>query len=236
MQRYFAKDLKENKLILYDSDIHHIKKVMRMNINDMIEVVYNSTCYLCKITDLNNFNINIEDTLKQDRELNSHIIIAAALVKEQKIDFILQKTTELGVKEIIPTLMERCNVKLDKDRYDKKKTRWESICKEASEQSMRTSIPVMGNICKLKDIVNISADLKLVCSTKEKDKNLKYYLQNKSSCGRILLVIGPEGGISDNEEEYLINNGFNRVSLGKRILRVETACIYACSVISYEME
>ena len=122
MQRYFAKDLKENKLILYDSDIHHIKKVMRMNINDMIEVVYNSTCYLCKITDLNNFNINIEDTLKQDRELNSHIIIATALVKEQKIDLILQKTTELGVKEIIPTLMERCNVKLDKDRYDKKKT------------------------------------------------------------------------------------------------------------------
>jgi len=236
MQRYFAKDLKENKLILYDSDIHHIKKVMRMNVNDMIEVVCNSTCYLCKITDLNNFNINVIDTLKQDRELNSHIIIAAPLVKEQKIDLILQKTTELGVKEIIPTLMERCNVKLDKDKYDKKKARWESICKEASEQSMRTSIPVVGNICKLKDIVNIPADLKLVCSTKEIDKNLKYYLQNKKSCGRILLVIGPEGGISDNEEEYLVNNGFNRVSLGKRILRVETACIYACSVISYEME
>ena len=149
------------------------------------------------------------------------------------MDLILQKLTELGVSRIIPLSMERSIVKLDKERFNKKKVRWESICKEASEQSKRTNIPIIEDIKSIKDLTKEDADLKLVASTKEKEKLLNYYLQSIEDCAKIIMVIGPEGGISDKEEDILVSNGYNRVSFGNLIFRVETATIYVASIINY---
>lgn len=230
MQRYF---IKNKDMLLEESDIRHIKKVMRMNINDKIEVIYNNKLHICEITSLEPFNIKVIEKLDEDKKTKIEFTVAVALVKEQKMDLILQKLTELGVSRIIPVSMERSIVKLDKERFNKKKVRWESICKEASEQSKRTNIPIIEDIKSIKDLTKEDADLKLVASTKEKEKLLNYYLQSIEDCAKIIMVIGPEGGISDKEEDILVSNGYNRVSFGNLIFRVETATIYVASIINY---
>lgn len=230
MQRYF---IKNKDMLLEESDIRHIKKVMRMNINDKIEVVYNNKLHICEITSLEPFNIKVIEKLDEDKKTKIELTVAVALVKEQKMDLILQKLTELGVSRIIPVSMERSIVKLDKERFNKKKVRWKSICKEASEQSKRTNIPIIEDIKSIKDLTKEDADLKLVASTKEKEKLLNYYLQSIEDCAKIIMVIGPEGGISDKEEDILVSNGYNRVSFGNLIFRVETATIYVASIINY---
>ncbi len=232
MQRYFAKSY-DKTLILEDSDIHHIKNVMRMKINDLIEAVYDNKLYICKIVSFEPFSLTIEKIIEEENSIGLDVTVAVGLVKEQKMDLILQKLTELGVKRIIPVNMEHSIVKLDDSRFKKKKERWISICKEASEQSKRTSIPVIEDIMNIKDLVKIDGDIKLVASTKEKDKMFNYYLQKIKNCDRIIIVLGPEGGFSEKEENYLCENGFDRVSFGNLIFRVETACIYAASIFNY---
>jgi 16S rRNA (uracil1498-N3)-methyltransferase len=182
---------------------------------------------------LNQMNQSIQEANKIIGQNLGSATEAFGNVKEQKMDLILQKLTELGVSRIIPVSMERSIVKLDKERFNKKKVRWESICKEASEQSKRTNIPIIEDIKSIKDLTKEDADLKLVASTKEKEKLLNYYLQSIEDCAKIIMVIGPEGGISDKEEDILVSNGYNRVSFGNLIFRVETATIYVASIINY---
>lgn len=232
MQRYFASDYRE-KLILRDSDIHHIKNVMRMRTNDDIEVIFDNKLYICTIMSIDPFDICIKEVIEEKNKINFDITIAIGLVKEQKMDLILQKLTELGVNRIIPLSMERSIVKLDDKKFEKKKARWETICKEASEQSKRTSIPEITNIMTLKELVKMESDIKLVASTKEKNKMLNYYLQNVNDCAKIIMVVGPEGGISDREELFLNENNFLSVSFGNLIFRVETAAIYVASVFNF---
>lgn len=230
MQRYFAKSIENNKITLYDSDIHHIKKVMRMQKDDYIEVVYNEKIYTCKLD--NDFSCIIEKVSNEKSGLSKKLIVAVGLVKEQKMDLILQKLTELGVSKIIPVNMERSIVKLDDKKEEKKLERWNMICKEASEQSKRTSITIVNDIINLKDLIDIKVDKKLVCSTTENFNMIHEELDNKNY-ESVLVVIGPEGGISPKEEMYLEQNGFTRISFGQLILRVETACIYMASIFNY---
>ena len=232
MQRYFAKEFND-KLMLEDNDIHHIKNVMRMKIGDTIEVVYDNKVYICKINNIEPLDLSIDKIILDENKLNFDITIAIALVKEQKMDLILQKLTELGVNTIIPVSMERSIVKLDESKFRKKKVRWESICKEASEQSKRTNIPTITDVMTIKELSKMTADYKLVASTKEKSKMLNNYLQNINNCAKIILVIGPEGGISEREESILNENEFNSISFGGLIFRVETAAIYAASVLNF---
>ena len=231
MQRYFAKDIIDKKVLLLDSDYHHINKVMRMKNNDKIEVIYNEKLYIANIDSIDDKIINITEQLDENNELDVDISVAVGLVKEQKIDLILQKLTELGVNNIIPVMMERSIVKLDDKSRDKKLIRWNSICKEASEQSKRNKIPNIYKPVSLKELIKIKCDLKLVASTNSDVDSISNYL--KGNYKSILIVIGPEGGISEKEEKYLNENGFASISLGKRILRVETACIYVASVVGY---
>lgn len=232
MQRYFAKEYND-KIILRDSDIHHIKNVMRMKIDDRIEVVFDKKLYICNIDSMEPLSLSIIDIINEENKINLDVTVALGLVKEQKMDLILQKLTELGVNEIIPVNMERSIVKLDDNKISKKMIRWNIICKEASEQSKRTSIPIIHDVINLKDLTKIDGDVRLVASTKEKDKLLNCYLQNIDNCAKIVVVIGPEGGISDREEDYLFDNGYSPVSFGNLIFRVETACIYVASILNY---
>ena len=124
-------------------------------------------------------------------------------------------------------------IKLDKDKELKKVERWNKICKEASEQSKRVNIPIVTEVKTLKELDGING-IKLVCSTNEKDNTIKKYLNKNNDYNKINIVIGPEGGISPKEEEYLNSIGFESVSLGNNIMRVETVPIYILSVINYE--
>lgn len=234
MQRYFAKEKEEQSFILQDSDIHHIKNVMRCKINDKIEVVYENIVYICQIKNINPLQLEICDIVKEDRESPIDLTIAIALVNEQKMDLILQKLTELGVSKIIPVRTERSIIKLDDKKEDKKIARWQMICKEASEQSKRTMVPIVENIMTLKQLTTLNDSLKLICSLNSLTKPIDYYMTKDKK--NILFVIGPEGGFTDLEETMLLDNGFEPVTLGKRVMRVETAAIYVASIIKYIYE
>lgn len=234
MQRYFAKEKQLNEFVLYDSDLHHIKNVMRNKINDQIEVVYENKVYICNIINLEPLSLEIINESYEDNELKVNLTVAVSLVQEQKFDLILQKLTELGVSTIIPVKTERSIVKLDEKKVEKKLQRWQMICKEASEQSHRTKIPKVKKIMTLKELTNIDNNLKLICSLNESTLPLNSYLTNEIK--EILFAIGPEGGFSQKEEEMLLNNNFKAVTLGKRVLRVETATIYVASIINYIYE
>lgn len=229
MQRYFSDVKKDNFLILKKEDLYHIRTVMRMK-EDYIEVVYNKQLHICKLD--KDYNAVIEKVITKKEEKKHKYILCVPLLQEQKMSFVLQKATELGVDEIIPILTTRSMIKIS-EKETKKLERWNKICKEASEQSKRLDIPIVSNI---KKITELNYDgLKIVCSTKEKNNTIKKVLKNNLICDKIIMVIGPEGGLTDQEEETLKNLDFQLVTLGKNILRVETVPIYLLSVLNYEL-
>ena len=230
MQRYFSNNKIENKFILNNDDLYHIKTVMRMTISNLIEVVYENTLYICHLDE--NYNAVIDKKIEEERIKKVYSTLCIPLLTEQKFSFILQKATELGIDEIIPVITERSKINI-KEKEDKKIIRWNKICKEAAEQSKRLDIPKINSIKKLEDLK--LEGLKLVCSTKEKTKSLKKVLQNVTNCDRIVIMVGPEGGISPKEEDKLTSIGFIPVTLGNNIMRVETVPIYMLSVLNYEM-
>ena len=237
MQRYFAISKEKDYLFLKKEDIHHIRNVMRNKIGDKIECIYEEELYICKIENPNSQQVKITEQIEEHNELNTNIAIAIALVKEQKMDLILQKVTELGVNEIIPIKMERSIVKLDDNKWKKKQERWQTICKEASEQSKRNKIPQIKPLTTIEELAKLKYDKKLICSTNEKSKRLSEVLKEPLNNKNILLIIGPEGGITPKEEEFLISSGMTPITLGNRIMRVETAAIYVTSILNfYSME
>lgn len=233
MQRYFAKQKIEDYFILQESDLYHIKTVMRMNEQDKIQVVYENKAYLCCLENVKkNMQIKIEKELKVSENKMPKITIIIPLLKEQKMDFILQKATELGVDTIIPIETERSIIKRKEEKEEKKLERWRRICKEASEQSHRIDIPTILPIQNPKDMEPLHG-LNLICSTRETQKNIRFVLNSNPICDRINIVIGPEGGFSDIEETMWNQLGFLSVSLGNRIMRVETVPLYILSVLNF---
>jgi len=234
MQRYFAKEKVDNSFILGDDDLYHIRTVMRMKDNDKIYVVYDKTTYICCLESVkSDIKIIIEDKLESIQKNNVDVTLFLPLLKEQKMDLVLQKATELGISKIVPMTTSRSIIKLNDGKEDKKLERWRRICKEASEQAHRDTIPEIESVI---DIMQLKAlpGLNLVCSTVEKEKNIKYILQNHRDYDRINVVVGPEGGLSLKEEEYLKEVGYIPVTLGNNIMRVETVPIFILSTINYE--
>lgn len=230
MQRYFALAKEKNKLVLSDDDLYHIKTVMRMHENDQIEVVFNKQLYIGKL--LTDYQVEIVKTIPTDID-NKQIILLIPLLKETKMDLILQKSAELGVSKIIPVELERSIIKLDSLKAEKRLIRWQKILKEASEQSKRIDIPVITPIKKLTSLTNLDG-LKIVCSTNERQNTLKKVLKNNKGYDKIIILIGPEGGLTDNEENNLVSNGFVKVTLGRLIMRVETVPLFVLSILNYE--
>lgn len=231
MQRYFSNELKNNKFIINNDDMYHIIKVMRMKPKDQIEVVYEHNVYLCELTE--EYEVNMKELYLKDITNQIKRVLIIPLLKEQKMDLILQKATELGVDEIIPVNMERSIVKLDNLKMEKKIERWTKIMKEASEQSKRTDIPNITKVKNLDDLQTLDG-IKMICSTSEKEYLLKNFLTDNRNYDKINIVIGPEGGISPKEEEKLEKYGFKKVSLGNRIMRVETVPMCVLSILNYE--
>ena len=135
MQRYFAKEKLEDKFSLNSDDLYHIKTVMRMKTGDKVEVVYDDSVYLCEIELIkDNVIINLLEKLETESNLEPKIRLILPFLKEQKMDLILQKGTELGIDEFIFIETERTIVKVEDKEEQSKLDRWSRICKEASEQ------------------------------------------------------------------------------------------------------
>ena len=233
MQRYFAVD---KDLNISEKDKHHIINVMRMKLNDKIEIVYDEKVYMCEINDISKKDVSysVKDIIDINNELPVKVTIAVSLVNEKKLDFILQKCTELGVYDFILVNSDRSKIKID-GKEKKKIERWNTITKEAAEQSHRNIKPIVRDIMSINDVLKLDYDLKLTCSTKENEKTIKNVLQNSTNCDRIIIVVGPEGGLTVSEEEKLEKNGFIPVTLGNLILRTETVPIYIMSLVNYEV-
>ena len=233
MQRYFAVD---KDLNISDKDKHHIINVMRMKLNDKIEIVYDEKVYMCEINDISKKDVSysVKDIIDINNELPVKVTIAVSLVNEKKLDFILQKCTELGIYDFVLVSSDRSKIKID-GKENKKIERWNTITKEAAEQSHRNIKPIIKGIMSIDEVAKLDYDLKLTCSTKENEKTIKNVLQNSTNCDRIIIVVGPEGGLTVSEEEKLEKNGFIPVTLGNLILRTETVPIYIMSLINYEV-
>ena len=230
MQRYFSYKKIDDFLYLNNDDLYHINTVMRMKNNDKVEIVYDKILYICELIDQRFKIVNKIDECKKNKP---YITIIIPYLKEQKIDLILQKGTEMGVDEFIFCKMERSMVKIDEKKLESKLPRWIKICKEASEQSKRVNIPIIKNISNFKELNGIYG-LNLTCSTQKNLKNIKNALKSHKECDKINLVIGPEGGLATNEEKLLVDLGFELITLGDLIMRVETVPMYLTSVINYE--
>ena len=231
MQRYIVNN---RELILDKSDINHIINVMRMKVGNKFQIVYNEKLYTCAIKNIEKRNVEYEiiDTEELKDKKKYKVILACSIIKEQKMDYLIQKATELGVDEIIPLITERTIVKVD-SKKDNKINRWTKIAKEATEQSHRIKMPTIHNIITLKELINVRGNAKIVCNTNEMSKNIKKVLQDNKKSDTMIIVVGPEGGFSEKELTFLTENDFISVSLGNNVLRAETVPLYILSVINY---
>ena len=236
MQRYFVQEKNGNQLFLENDDIHHIRNVMRNKIGDLIECIHNKELYICKIEDTSSNKVLIVEKKEDNNELNLDITIAIALVKEQKMDLILQKLTEVGVDEIILVQTKRTVVKVDDKKEDKKLERWERIIYEAAKQSKRGKVPTLRGVLTFKEAL---ADMKendfnIAPYENEKTKSIKQAIKGVN-INNIGIFVGPEGGFEETEIEAIEDIGGQSVSLGPRILRTETASLVASSIVLYEL-
>ena len=235
MQQYMisTQQINDDDITLDSSVWHHIKNVMRYNNNEKIMCVDYQTHirYLCQIKDN---RIKIIEVLDINNEFPYELVLAIGLVKADKLEFIIQKACELGATKLIPIMMERSIVKLDAAKIEKKMQRWNKIALEACEQAKRNTIMIIEKPIKIQELVNFKQGCNFVAYENE---GLEISLVNQiPNCQNTMVVIGPEGGISDLEHKILTDNGFISISLGKRILRCETAAVAALSIISYLME
>lgn len=245
MSTFYIKNeqINENKIHIIGEDVKHIKNVLRYEIDDSLDVCdENGVRYKTKIINFieDKIELQVLEISEETTEPSINVTLIQGLPKSDKMDMIVQKCTELGIKEIIPVITDRVIVKLDEKSEIKKQERWQKIAKEAAKQSGRQIIPTVQNATNLKNIIeNLSKyDIVIVPFECEKDKSLKVALKEiKNEHQSIAIVIGPEGGFSDKDIGILDKlSNVVKVSLGKRILRTETAGIVTLAMILYEYE
>ena len=231
MQQYFGISKKDNNIMLNTNDLNHIKNVMRMKENDKIIVVYDNKSYICSLNkDLMSASIN--EIFKEYKEKNNFRVYVP-LLNEEKMSFILQHGTELGITEFVVVMYSHCKYKLSKKDFDKKLQRWNKILKEATEQSYRLVKPTLGNIIEIKDVKG-DASVNILCSLdKNNVKHLTDVLTLSNCSDTMNIVFGPEGGLSNIEEDILVEKGYTKTSLGDDILRTETVPLMIASVKKY---
>ena len=241
MHKFFVdtNQISENNICILGKDVKHIKDVLRLRLNDKIEISVEGINYICEIQEILKDKIitSILSKTLGENEPPIDIILYQGLTKGNKMDLIIQKGTEIGVKEFYIISTNRSIVKIkDKKKEKSRVERLELIAEEASKQSKRDYIPEVKGILSFKDMINLLRYEKNIIVPYEDEKNigLKEALKDISG-GRIHLIIGPEGGFELYETEKLKEIGAKIVSLGPRILRTETAGFVAATAILYEL-
>ena len=250
MQRYFVSSertpaYQSTDIVLFGEQHHHITRVMRMEIGDQIYLVFpDQTAIIAEITKIESDSVTlcwVSDEASQ-KELPIKVTIASGLPKGDKLDYIIQKGTELGASLFIPFQATYSITKWDKKKSEKKIARLNKIAQEAAEQSHRTRIPEISPVLSFKELLHLapSYDACVVAyeeSAKEGEVlNFAKTLNKLRPNDKVLIVFGPEGGLSQNEVDSLTKVGMSICSLGPRILRTETAPLYVLAAISYHFE
>ena len=241
MNRFFVdkEQILDDRIKILGNDVKHIKDVLRLGMGDKVEIVCDGKIYTCKILDLKSNMINtiILDNYKGKNEPPIHIALYQSIAKGNKMDFIIQKATEIGVEKIYPVITERTIVKIKNPKKEEGKVeRWNSIAEEAAKQSKRDILPVVKNIISFNEMMDIlKNETNIIVPYEMEDSyGLKEALNNVGT-GEINIIIGPEGGFEEEEINKLRSIKGQVVTLGPRILRTETAGLVVSSIVLYEL-
>ncbi|MFS0655254.1 16S rRNA (uracil(1498)-N(3))-methyltransferase [Bacillus sp. 179-C3.3 HS] len=250
MQRYFIDLTKEEvitkgTIVIKGEDVHHLTNVMRMKTGqEILCLTTDGFEALSKIDTMTKEEVtcHVESWTNNNRELPVQVTVASGLPKGDKLELIIQKGTELGATAFVPFQAARSITKLDQKKSQKKRERWEKIAKEAAEQSYRNIIPHVHPVSTFKELIQLAREFdKCVVAYEESSKEgeqsrFQSVLQEMKGGQTLLLVFGPEGGLAEKEIEELEAVGAVICGLGPRILRTETAPLFALSAISYQTE
>ena len=232
----------DEKVMIEGSDVNHMKNVLRLKTGDMVEVIDGiGNNYLCAVEaiDAQAVRLHIVDTRKADSELPSKLYLFQGLPKGDKMELIIQKAVELGVYEIIPVSTRRAVVKLDDRKAAKKVARWNAIAEGAAKQSGRSRIPQVREVMTYAEALQYAKDLDVVLIPYEKAEGMQKTRQviSEITPGQSVgIFIGPEGGFEEEEIKLAEEHSVKPITLGKRILRTETAGLAALSILMYHLE
>lgn len=245
MYRFYVEDnaIKQDVIHVTGGDVNHIKNVLRMKIGEQL-IICNGQgqdfyCIIAKVCD-SEIVVEIQEKKESETELPTKIYLFQGLPKKDKMELIIQKAVELGAFEIIPVMMKRTVVKLeDKKKELKKLERWQAIAQGAAKQSKRGIIPKVCEVLTYQQAIAMAKEMDMAllpyeCATGiTKTKELIKHCKNMKSIG---ILIGPEGGFEVEEVEIAKAAGIEPVTLGKRILRTETAGLTILSNLMFELE
>ena len=223
-------------------DVNHIKNVLRIKIGEELQISDgNNKKYLCEIASMTSDEacVRIKQELTVDTELPSKIYLFQGLPKSDKMELIVQKAVELGAYEIIPVATKRAVVKLDDKKASKKVERWKVISEGGAKQSGRNVVPEVKSVMSFKEAIQYAKTLDVVLIPYELAEGMEETRQIIESIlpgQSIAIFIGPEGGFETQEVEYAMEHGAKAITLGKRILRTETAGLTTLSILMYHLE
>ena len=244
MQRFFVTpdQVGEDKIRIQGSDVNHMKNVLRMRPGEEVMVSDgNNRQYRCRVEDYPDGEavLAILEAGLVDTELPSRIYLFQGLPKQEKMELIVQKAVELGVCQVIPVQTRRCVVKLDAKKAAKKVQRWQQIAESAAKQAGRGYIPVVSEVMTFQEALAFSEalDIRLIpyelADGMEGTRKILDGIRPGQSVG---IFIGPEGGFEKEEVGRAVEAGALPITLGKRILRTETAGIAVLSILMYRLE
>ena len=231
----------QKEIVIRGEDAHHISRALRMAEGEKIEVCdMQKTVYLCELIGFSEKEVfaRVIEQSEATSEPKYKIRLFQALPKSDKMETIIQKTTECGVSEIIPFRSERCVVRLDSKDAEKKRERWQKIAESGAKQSGRGIIPQICSVMNFEEAIASAcqSSITIFCNEREKEITLKRVLNESKIDNDIAIIIGSEGGFSEREAEYISKQGAYSVTLGNRILRCETAPTFVLSCIAYHTE
>lgn len=244
MHHFFVtpEQVQEDTIKITGSDVNHMKNVLRMKNGEQVQISDgNNRKFLCEIMSMASEEIclRIKEELRADTELPSRIYLFQGLPKSDKMELIVQKAVELGVFAVIPVATKRAVVKLDDKKAGKKIERWNSIAESAAKQSGRSLVPEVMQVMSYKEALQYAKDLDVVLIPYELAEGMsetKTMIENICPGQSVGIFIGPEGGFEVEEVEYATAQGAKAITLGKRILRTETAGLTTLSILMYHLE
>ena len=245
MYQFFVEphQIQDKTVRIEGSDVNHIKNVLRMKVGEELSVSngLDGKEYRCGIVSMDEMSILCElRFVKEDGvELPSQVYLFQGLPKADKMELIIQKAVELGVHAVVPVAAKRCVVKLDDKKAKSKITRWQGIAEAAAKQSKRRIVPEVTEVLSFKEALKYVEDfeIKLIPYELAEDMSKTKEIINSLQPGqRVAIFIGPEGGFEESEVQLAMEMGVEPITLGKRILRTETAGFTVLSWIMYQLE
>lgn len=251
MYHFFVEpsQISDRNVIITGEDVNHIRNVLRLKVGDEISISngIDGRDYRCGITGITDTEVlcGLRFIKADGVELSAKVYLFQGLPKGDKMEFIIQKMVELGVYEIIPVAMKRCVVKLDDKKAKAKITRWQGISEAAAKQSKRGIVPPIQQVMSFREALKYAGDMDVRLVPYEMEAILegssgmegtKKVISSLGRGQRIAILIGPEGGFEDSEIQAAIDAGMEPITLGRRILRTETAGMTVMAWIMYQLE